>query len=52
MNAVPHPDPLPSLVSADPPSFRWTPFDTAWGTIASGILLTLALAGLLRVLSV
>jgi hypothetical protein len=30
---------------------RFTAFDTAWGTLALGIALTLALVALLRILS-
>lgn len=32
------------------PRFRWTPFDTAGGTIALGVGLTLLIFALLRVL--
>jgi hypothetical protein len=39
------------LLSADAPRFRWTPFDTAWGTLAVGVVVTAVLVVLLRVLT-
>lgn len=32
------------------PRFRWTPFDTAGGTIVMGVVLTCVIVALLRVL--
>ncbi len=43
--------PVSGRLSADPPRFRWTPFDTATGTVALGVLLTIALVLALRLLS-
>jgi hypothetical protein len=39
-----------ALMRQDTPTFRWTPFDTAGGTIALGVALTLLIVLLLRVL--
>ena len=51
MNADSGAQPVSSVLSVDPPRFRWTPFDTAAGTVAMGVLLTIVLVLALRLLS-
>ena len=38
------------VVERAAPAFRWTPFDTAGGTILMGLALTAAIVALLRLL--
>lgn len=39
-----------ATVPAEPPRFRYTPFDTAVGTVATGVALTAVLVWLLRLM--
>ncbi len=44
-------DAQPITLATGGRKLRWHPFDTAWGTLALGFLLTLVLAVALRTLS-